>query len=155
MKVQRPFYVVPFEPSHQEGARFVAEELLCRELAVQSDLSGDEDLEDVARTYAPPGNLFLVALVDGAVVATAGLLRISDRDGELHRLYVLAAYRRQGIASALVGRLLTFVKSRGHHRILLEIRPEMKDTLEGYWRYGFVPESESLPRPGAFLAIRF
>jgi hypothetical protein len=41
--------------------------------------------------------------------------------------------------------------------MLLEVRPEMADTLHRYARYGFVPlgAQDDLPRPGSFLAIHF
>ena len=40
---------------------------------------------------------------------------------------------------------------------MLEVRPEMGETIKGYARYGFAPvtDVESLPRPGEFLAINF
>jgi putative acetyltransferase len=149
-----PFEIVPFDPSRQAEVRAVAEEILCREFGVKPDLSSEDDLEDVGRAYAPPDSRFLVAMRSGAVVATAGIRRISETDCELKRLYVLRGHRRQGLASGLVGNLLPFVKERGYRRILLELGPEMKDTVQGYSRYGFAPDAENLPRPGEFMSIR-
>ena len=53
-----------------------------------------------------------------------------------------------------MGELLNFVRERGYKRILLELRPEMKDTVDRYSRYGFAPETEDLPRPATFMSIR-
>ena len=156
MSENTPFMVQPFEPPHQAGVVALAEELLCREYRVQSDLSRDEDLQDVAGSYAPPASRFLVALSEGKVVGTGGIRRLSETDCELKRLYIDVKHRRGGIASAIVATLIPFVREQGYQRILLEIRPEMVDTIHRYSRYGFspVPEGEDLPRPGSFLAIR-
>jgi GNAT superfamily N-acetyltransferase len=149
-----PFEIVPFDASCLGEVRRVAREVLCHEYGARPDLSGEHDLADVQASFAPPHSRFLVAKVLGRVVATAGLSRISDLDCELRHLYVLSQFRRRGIASALVADLIAFVRQRGYKRVLLELRPEMEDTAQGYPRYGFVPESSNLPRPGTFLAIR-
>jgi GNAT superfamily N-acetyltransferase len=155
VEVREPFDVRPLEPSDRDAVMAVATEILCHEYQVKEDLSLDEDLREVATAYAEPHSRFLVAEVSGTVVATAGVRRISDADCELRRLYVLAPYRRQGIATALVAMLLAFVRERGYSRILLEIGPELKEMAGHFSRYGFAPiaESEELPRAGEFMAI--
>jgi len=157
MESHEPWRVVPFEPIYLDQVVGLAEELLCREYAVQEDLSSteDDDLRDIAGTYASPDGRFLLAVASGRLLATAGIRRLTDEDCELRRLYVARDSRRQGIASALVSELLPFVRERQYRRILLEVRPEMKDTVAGYSRYGFLPlgEGEDAPRAGQFLAI--
>ena len=149
-----PFEIVPFDTTHHKEVRQLARDVLCDEYGVQDDLSPEEDLEDIESSFAAPHSRFLVATILDKIVATGGLRRISDRDCELRHLYVLAPFRRHGIASALVGALVKFVRERGYKRVLLELRPEMEDTVKGYSRYGLTPESEDLPRPGEFLSIR-
>ncbi len=147
--------VIPFDASFQDAVRSLAEEILCREYGIHEDLSGQEDLADVAATYAPPDSLFLLALENGLLIATGGVLYISEIDCELRRLYVEAERRRQGVASTLMGELLDFIRTRSYKRILLEVGPEMKDTIKSYGRYGFAPDDRDLPRAGEFLSIRF
>ena len=149
------FKILPFDLSYQEGVRALAEDILCVEYKVQSDLSGDEDLRNIAAAYAPPGSRFIVAIASGEVVGSGGILRLSERDCELRRLYVLAEHRRQGIAAAMMGVLLPFVRERGYKRILLEIRPEMEEDIRHYARFGFVhlTDKDDLPRPGTFMAM--
>jgi ribosomal protein S18 acetylase RimI-like enzyme len=149
-----PFEIVAFDPTYQKDVRSVVEEVLCREYGVQENLDTEEDLKDIEETYAAPESRFVVAKVLDKVVGTAGLLRVTDTDCELRHLHVLSAFRRRGIASALVGDLLDFVREQGYKRILLELRPEMKDTVDRYSRYGFAEETENLPRPTTFMSIR-
>ena len=150
------FEIVPFEPAHQEAARSLVAEILCEELAVLPDLDGEEDLVDIAAAYAAPDGCFLVGLVGGQVAATGGILRISDEDCELSRLYVQCDHRRLGMASSIVGDLVRFVRQRGYRRILLEIRPEMERDRAVYRRYGFtdLPESEPTPGGNGYMAIQ-
>lgn len=147
--------VVPYDDSFRDAVRSLAEDVLCREYGVLEDLSGEKDLADVTATYASPDSVFLLALDNGLLIATGGVLHLSDSDCELRRLYVEADRRRQGVASTLVGELLDFIRKRSYKRILLEVGPEMKDTIKGYGRYGFAPDDQDLPRPGEFLSIRF
>jgi putative acetyltransferase len=149
-----PFDIVIFDSTFQNDVVHVIEEVLCREYGVQDNLDGEKDLEDVDASYAPPDSRFVIARVLDKVVGTAGLRRVCDTDGELRHLHVLQHFRRRGIASALFGHLLDFVRERGYKRILLELRPEMEDTMDRYSRYGFTDETENLPRPGTFMSIR-
>jgi len=149
-----PFEIIAFDPTYQQDVRYVVEQVLCREYGVQDNLDGETDLKDVEESYALPDSRFVIAKVLDRVVGTAGLARVSDTDCELRHLHVLPDFRRRGIASALVGALLSFVRERGYKRILLELRPEMKDTVDRYSRYGFTEESEDLPRPANFMSIR-
>jgi len=149
-----PFEIVTFDPTFQNDVVYVVEEVLCREYGVQENLDAEQDLKDVDESYAPPDSRFVIARVLNKVVGTAGLLRISDNDCELRHLHVLSPFRRRGIASALVGDLLDFVRERGYKRILLELRPEMEETVDRYSRYGFTQETEDLPRPTPFMSIR-
>lgn len=148
--------ILPFEASYQEAVVSLVEQILVREYAVRENLSGENDLQDVGRAYAPPDSRFLLAIRGDELVGTAGVRRISDTDCELRRLYVLASHRRQGIASALVGQLLPFARARGYRRMLLEVSDEMRDTVDRYHRYGFVPveDTSTLPRPGEFMALK-
>jgi GNAT superfamily N-acetyltransferase len=147
--------IVAFDSTYHDSVRALAEEILCREYAVREHLRDEPDLVDIAAAYAPPDGRFLVALEQGRVIGTGGVLRISERDCELRRLYVRAANRRRGVASNIVGELFDFIRERGYRRILLEVQPEMEGTVQVYSRYGFTPVAggTDLPRPGEFLAI--
>ena len=57
---------------------------------------------------------------DGAVVAAGGWAPATDPDGiEIHKLYVLAALRRQGIARRLVGKAEAAARRRGNRFVEL------------------------------------
>jgi len=145
--------IMPFDDSLQEAVRELAVEILCGEFGLP-DLSAEDDLEQIGRSYATPGGWFQVAFLSGKVVGVAGVQRISDADCELRRLLVLASHRRQGLAAELGARALQFVRDRHYRRMLVEIRREMPEVLERYERFGLAPDTENLPRPGEFLSLR-
>jgi ribosomal protein S18 acetylase RimI-like enzyme len=145
--------VLPFHPSFQKAAASLVRGILRDELRVADDLGDEEDLRDIGRSYALPDNCFMVALAKGKVVATGGIRRLSETDCELRHLYVKAPYRRQGLASSIVAKLVSFVGERGYTRILLAIRPEMEEFSKIYGRYGFRETADDLPRPGKFMSI--
>ena len=74
-------------------------------------------LGDEARSgdnvFERPGECFCAMVLDGVVIGCGGLNRdpYTDLDaGRLRHIYVLRAYRRQGIAAALVRELLRRAK---------------------------------------------
>lgn len=145
--------IMPFDESLQEAVRELAREVLCGEFGL-ADLSAEDDLEQIARSYAPPGGWFFVAFFTGRVVGIAGVQRLSDSDCELRRLLVLAEYRRQGLAAELGSRALQFVRDQGYGRMLVEVRPEMPEAFERHERFGLIEDTQDLPRPGSFVSLR-
>jgi GNAT superfamily N-acetyltransferase len=141
-------------PEQAAEARDLIRGVLCGEFDAAEDPTDSEDLQDIQATYAPEGNRFLITMIDGQVVATGALLRLSSQDCELKWLFARHDHRREGLASALVGKLLPFAVQNGYKRVLLEIRPEMAPYRKVYRRYGFddLPD-EHAPRAKPFMVI--
>ena len=87
--------------------------------------------------FAPPGGVFLAAVIDGHLVGCAGLRRLDDSDVELKRMYVRASHRRRGLAR----RILTAVEERaralGYSRVLLETGLEQPEAIALYEAEGY------------------
>lgn len=79
---------------------------------------------------------FLVGERDGKIIACAGA-EINSDTAEIESLAVDPEYRRQGIATILLIKLLGAVKERGATFILLEVRPSNKAAIELYKGFGF------------------
>lgn len=143
-------------PEQADEVRELIRGVLCGEFDSPVDPTNSEDLQDIEGAYAPEGNRFLITMIDGEVVATGALLGLSERDCELKWLFARHDHRREGLASALVGKLLPFATERGYKRVLLEIRPEMAPYRKVYRRYGFADlPPEDAPRPTPFMVIEF
>lgn len=145
--------ILPFSDAFQSSVASLVQQILRDEFGSEMYPVADDGLKEIGKTHTPPDHYFLIALVDGKVVATGAVLRLADTDCELRRLYVQAAQRRQGLASFIVAEPVPFEVERGYKRMLAEIHPEMADFSRIYQRYGFDRSNEKLPRAGKFISI--
>ena len=99
-----------------------------------------------AELLAMPGSAGLLAARNGQPAGLI-LLQMQPPDGEVLTLGVLPALRRQGIATALLGRALDLARPAGTTRLLLEVAADNHAALAFYRRHGFRPLSR---RPGYY-----
>ena len=93
-----------------------------KEQGVPEELELDE--EDPLAWHA-------IARLDGQAIGTARL----QKDGKIGRMAVIQAYRRQGVASAMMNVLLKFGRQHGINQFYLHAQIE---ALPFYERFGFV-----------------
>ena len=79
---------------------------------------------------------FWVAEREGKVIACAGA-EINSDTAEIESLAVDPEYRRQGVATILLVKLLGAVRKRGATFIILEVRPSNKAAIALYKDFGF------------------
>ena len=98
-----------------------------------------EDWLNGANRFEKPGELLLGGFREGSLLAVCGLNRdpYIDRSqvGRLRHLYVLRSARGEGIASALVRRVLS--EAKGVFPIV-RLRTHTREAAEFYGRLGFV-----------------
>ena len=85
--------------------------------------------------YAPPAGALLLAYVDGAAAGVVGLqpvpvdVRVADvraeTAGEIKRLFVRDAFRRRGVAQALMLRAEDEARRRGYDHLVLTTSERM------------------------------
>jgi GNAT superfamily N-acetyltransferase len=100
-----------------------------------------------------PGGRFLAWLAgtDGLVVGTSGLVHLekpplvgnlSGREGYVMNMYTLPAWRRKGIAGALLDTVIGYERGSGVKRIWLHATPPGETV---YRKAGFTPVGEKNP----------
>ncbi len=98
----------------------------------------DEELRDLRLKYGEPeGRLYLALAEDGSAAGCIALRRRDDERCELKRLYVRPAYRGQGLASALVARILDDARRIGYRAVLLDTLPALRSATKMYRGLGF------------------
>ena len=105
----------------------------------QTCLGGDawsRGLVEQGIAAAMPTVAYLVAEVDGAVVGHAVASAAGD-DAELQRIAVAPAYRRTGVASALLAEVERRAAADGAARLLLEVREDNTTAAAFYESRGF------------------
>jgi predicted GNAT family N-acyltransferase len=109
---------------HKTGIQYVRHKVFIEEQGIDPALEWDEYDRDA---------IFAIALnTENEVIGTARLLD----QGKIGRMAVLPAYRRQGVASALLQHLLLLAKQQGHQRISLSAQQSVMDL---YQKHGFQP----------------
>ena len=83
--------------------------------------------------------LFLVATVDGSVVGTI-MGGFDGHRGWLYSLAVASSHRRRGIATALVRRLESELRTMGCLKLNLQVRGTNTDVLRFYEHVGYCVE---------------
>ena len=79
----------------------------------------EQDMTELDRFSAPQGRL-LLAEVDGQMAGIACLQKIGAGIGEVTRMYVRPAFRRRGIARALLEHLIQEARQIGYSTIRLD-----------------------------------
>ena len=99
-------------------------------------LTGAWSENAIRQELAAPARTYLMDVNDDAIRGYAGFWYDGD-DAELMTIGVGSAYQRQGIASALLQRLIDEAKRQGARRMLLEVRVDNHAALTLYQRFGF------------------
>lgn len=73
---------------------------------------------------------------NGVVLGYAGLTVVAD-EGYINNIAVRQEYRRQGVASALLGVFIRFARAQGLRFLTLEVRPSNEAAKRMYMKRGF------------------
>lgn len=103
------------------------------------DLSIEEqpDLTDIHSAYERNGGKFLIAIENKQVIGTIALMMSKNNCGILKKFFVKAAYRGQGVGSALYQALLEYARSKGLKYIILDTPSVATVSHRFYERFGF------------------
>ena len=129
--------VRPFEARDQQAARLLIISGLGEHFGY-IDESLNPDLDDILQSYVLAGDVFLVAYVEEMLVGTGALVSLEDGTSEMVRVSTHVEYRRRGIGTAIVTRLLSIARQRGDRRVILETRLDWNDAIHLYQGLGFV-----------------
>ena len=80
--------------------------------------------------------IFLVARLDGEIAGYAGMNFVLD-EGYLDNVAVFPAFRRRGVARALISRLISQSRALGLAFLTLEVRPSNAGAIALYQSLGF------------------
>lgn len=129
-----PFSIQPFQPEHQSQARALILAGL-REHWGSLDPGRNPDLEDMSSTYA--SGVFLVAVWQGRVIGTGGLVPKADGTAQIVRMSVAAEMRRRGVGSQILQRLCDQARSLGVRQLVLETTETWQAATAFYEHFGF------------------
>lgn len=94
------------------------------------------DREDFLFAAESPDSEFIVAELDGKIIACAGVEFFFD-NAELQTIAVAPNYRGKGIGQKLLLRLFGAVINHGLAMMILEVRPSNTSAIKLYEKFGF------------------
>lgn len=118
------------------------------ESKINLSLQEQPDLLDIHHAYQENGGEFWLALSDGKVVGTLGLMLKKDHCAVMKKFFVDAAYRSHGVGASLYQELLKFAEQKNVKHIILDTPSVAHAAHRFYERAGFHKiRTEELPVP--------
>lgn len=138
--VSQAITVQPFSPEYQEQVITLIRTIQRDEFNLPVTLELQPDLQTIPTFYQKDNGNFWIALIDGNVVGTVGLLDMGNNQGSLRKMFVDSAYRgkERGIAEQLLNHLITFAQEHGISTLYLATVPAFKAAQRFYEKNGFV-----------------
>ncbi|HET7067163.1 MAG TPA: helix-turn-helix domain-containing GNAT family N-acetyltransferase [Nocardioides sp.] len=128
--------IEPVEAGSEEGLGAVAQYVA--ELAVRfPDGFEPGDLAAEAPAMDPPEGRFLVARVDGALVACGGVRRLSRSRAEIKRMWVDDAWRGCGLGVRMLRALEDAAADLGYRDVRLDTNGTLTEAIAMYDRAGY------------------
>jgi ribosomal-protein-alanine N-acetyltransferase len=129
---------VPWRIDPIESARDLDEVLAIEHASFTNPWTREMYLAELANRDV--SHCYLARAADGAAAGFCSFWLVLD---ELHinNLAVAPAFRRQGVATALLTRVLADGAARGARRATLEVRESNAEALQLYGRFGFTVAS--------------
>ena len=149
MQVQtREFQIVEFRADHQEAVEELVLPIQQNEFNVRITRDEQEDLVNVAAVFQKGKGNFWVAVADGLVVGSIGIVDIGNDQVALKKMFVRRDFRGKegGVAAALLSGAKHWCRERGVKQILLGTVAQMTAAHKFYEKNGFQEiTAEKLP----------
>jgi len=97
----------------------------------------DEEFRNLPGDYGPPSGRLYIAEYDGQLAGCIAMHPYGDAGCEMKRLYVRPEFRGKGIASALIGKIVSDAGDLGYQSIVLDTLPFLHDSIALYRKLGF------------------
>ncbi|CAH0268661.1 GNAT family N-acetyltransferase [Chryseobacterium sp. Bi04] len=91
----------------------------------------------------------IVAYIDELPAACGAFKELSENTVEIKRMYTNPAFRKRGLASAIVGELENWAKESGFEKAVLETSIDLKNAISVYEKSGFY----HIPNYGQYIGI--
>lgn len=109
----------------------------------------EEDMKKLDKLLPPQGQLLLVE-VDGQIAGVGGLHQISEKSGEVKRMYIRPTFQSRGLARKLLEALIAEARQIGYSKLRLDVGFYATSAEKLYHSVGFTeikpyPESEAAP----------
>jgi putative acetyltransferase len=138
------FTIRPWEVADRQAIAEVIGTVLAEYGLSWEPEGADRDVLEIEQYYLETGGEFWTLLnAAGQVIGSAGYHPISRSVGavEIRKMYLLGAYRGQGLGRYILGELEKAIKSRGFTEIWVETASVLQEAVQLYENSGYVASS--------------
>ena len=96
--------------------------------------------------YCMGNNKLWVAMEDGEIIGTTGIIEVSENAALLKKVYVKKAHRGKGIAQKLLNLCLEYAKKLGYDYVFLETYHRLERAKAFYSKNGFLEYDDGYER---------
>jgi putative acetyltransferase len=130
-----------FQPAHTDAIVALILNIQQNEFNVPVTLADQPDLLAIPDVYQQKNGNFWVALVDGEVVGTIGLIDCGDGIGCIRKMFVRGDYRgrEHGIGQQLLTTLEDWAAAHGLTALYLGTVEKLQAAIRFYQKNGYVP----------------
>lgn len=107
----------------------------------------EDDLRSIEETYLSDSSKFSVIEAPEGLVGMAAIFRINAKTGRLRRMRVTEAWRRRGLAQALLDMAAEFCRESGYERVILDTTEQQTAAHKLYEGSGFARTGERVIGP--------
>lgn len=107
----------------------------------------EDDLRSIEETYLSHGCNFWVIEAPDGLVGMAAISRVDAKTGRLRRMRVTEAWRRRGLAQALLDTAVEFCRESGYERVILDTTEQQTAAHLLYEGCGFARTGERMLGP--------
>jgi N-acetylglutamate synthase-like GNAT family acetyltransferase len=150
------FQIAEFLPQYQAAVEGLVLPIQQVEFGVRITREEQSDLMNIASVFQQGRGNFWVALADGRVVGTVGLVDIGHNQAALKKMFVAKDFRgkESGVAAALINRAKDWCAQQRIAQIFLGTVEQMTAAHRFYEKNGFQPVSEEdLPENFPIVAV--
>ena len=133
--------IVPFEGKYQKAVEDLVLQIQRSEFGVPVTREDQPELIDIHGVFQRGAGNFWVALENGRVVGTVGVVDIFNQQVALKKMFVAKEFRGKeiGVGQALLDRALAWCRQKNIKQILLGSTAPMKAAHRFYEKNGFLP----------------
>jgi GNAT superfamily N-acetyltransferase len=126
---------------HMEGV------IQTRSMYPEVDEHYEDDFRNLDEAYLGEGASFWVVEGNDGLIAMTAIARVDPATGRLRRMRVTEAWRRKGVAQALLDNAIAFCQACGYTRLILDTTREQAAAHHLYEKAGFVKTGERMLGP--------
>jgi putative acetyltransferase len=145
-QIYQNFTIRPWQPVDREAVAEVIGTVLAEYGLGWEPKGADRDVLEIEKYYLETGGEFWTLLnAAGQVIGSVGYHPITRQQQgaavEIRKMYLLSAYRGQGLGRYVLGKLEESIKAHGFQEIWIETASVLKEAVQLYENSGYLPTS--------------